>query len=97
MYDFRRLGATEVWICYGTGQTKRFIPLHDIANALGERRCRVTLKAHILSGSDITSKIESKASALKNEPERYLENFGETESLTDDILRAAEKYLVLLS
>jgi len=35
------------------------------------------LKAHILTGSDVTSKVGTKAAALKAQPERYLQDFGQ--------------------
>ena len=53
--------------------------------SLSERKPRVVLMAHVLSGCDVTSKIGTKASALMHEPEKYLEHFGETESFPDDV------------
>ena len=50
------------------------------------------LKAHILTGSDVTSKVGTKTAALKAQPERYLQDFGENTFVTD--LVQAEKYLV---
>jgi len=50
------------------------------------------VKAHILTGSDVTSKVGTKAAALKAQPERYLQDFGENTFATD--LVQAEKYLV---
>ena len=46
------------------------------------------IKAHILTGCDLTSKVGTKAAALKAFPERFLKDFGEGD-LTD-----AERYLV---
>ena len=56
----------------------------------------MVLKAHVLSGCDVTSKIGTNVSALRHEPEKYLELFGETESFPDDVFRLAEKYLIQL-
>ena len=35
------------------------------------------MKAHILTGCDVTSKSETKTAAIKASPESYLHNFGE--------------------
>ena len=93
-HDFLKLGIAETWIQYGTGQRKCFIPLHELARSLGERKSRVVLQAHVLSGCDVTSKIGTKVSVLRHEPEKYLEHFGETETVPDDVFRLAEKYRI---
>ena len=51
---------------------------------------------HVLAGRDVTSKIGTKAAALKAQPENFLMNFCEHTSLTDENLNAAEDkaYLV---
>jgi len=59
---------------------------------LGANKLRMILKAHILTGSDVTFKVGTKAAALKAQPERYLQDFGENTFATD--LFQAEKYLV---
>ena len=59
---------------------------------LGKSKCKVLLKDHILTGSDVTSKIGTKTSALKNNPDQ-LANFGEDE-LTHLSVLEAEKYLI---
>ena len=59
---------------------------------LGPRVCSVIIKAHTLTGCDITSKIGTKVAALKCKPEKYLmTTFGDI----DDNLsyRNAEQYL----
>ena len=45
---------------------------------LGESKCKVLLKARILKGSDVTSKIGPKTSALKNNPDKVI-TFGNGE------------------
>ena len=48
-----------------------------MANKLGDHLSSSNiLKTHMLSGFDVTSKIGTKYSAIKNNPERFLENFG---------------------
>ena len=68
---------SELWMTFGTGDTSRFIPLHFIASQIGQIVCSVIIKAHTLTGSDVTSKIGTKAAALKCTPENYLITFGE--------------------
>ena len=40
------------------------------------------MKAHILTGCDVTSKTEAKTAAIKASPENYLHNFGEQNNLS---------------
>ena len=51
------------------------------------------LKAYILTGCDVTSKIDTKVSAVASKPENYLDDFG-IETLQDSSLAFVEKYLV---
>ena len=53
------------------------------------------MKIHIISGCDTTSKIGTKAAALKKKPEKHLQLFEE--GVDDDLVfRDAEKYLLEL-
>lgn len=54
----------------------------------------VLLKAHILTGCDITSKIGTKNGALKANPEKYLKSFGESDLFEKEDLTNVEEYLV---
>ena len=48
-----------------------------MANKLGDHlSSSIILKTHMLTGSDVNSKIGTKSSAMKSNPERFLENFG---------------------
>ena len=87
-------GLSELWMKFGTGDTSRFIPLHLIASQIRQIVCSVKIKAHILTGCDVTSKIGTKVAALKCNPEKYLITFGE---IDDNVsYRNAEMYLVKL-
>ena len=83
----------QLWILYGTGDKKLYLPIHYLAERLGEKQCSVILKAHILTRSDYTSKIGTKAGALRCSPDKYITNFGE-ENMTSYDMNYAEKYLV---
>ena len=58
--DFLGLGLQELWIMFGVGDKTRFLPLHLLLYKIGVPKCKVIYKAHILNGSDSTSKIGSK-------------------------------------
>ena len=92
IHEFMSNGLSDLWMKFGIGDSSRFIPLHFLASQLGPRVCSVIIKAHILTGCDITSKIGTKVAALKCKPEKYLMTFGDI----DDNLsyRNVEQYLV---
>ena len=75
--DFLCLGLQELWIMFGVGDKTRFLPLHLLLCKIGVPKCKVIYKAHILTGSDSTSKINSKKSAINANPESYLQRVGE--------------------
>ena len=49
------------------------------------------VKAHVLMGDDAVSKIGTEHASLICEPQKYLSDFGESNTLTD---QAVEEYLV---
>ena len=59
---------------FGTGDTSRFIPLHLIASQIWQIVCSVIIKAHVLTGGDVTSKIGTKVAALKCNPEKVFDH-----------------------
>lgn len=60
MHKFFRQGALEVWIRYGTGESKRYISIHITSTLFEEIKPKALLKALLLTGCDITSKLGSK-------------------------------------
>ena len=52
------------------------------------------MKAHILMGCDVTSKIGTQTAAIKASPESYLHNFGEEHNPSAEAFLKAEEYLV---
>ena len=96
MYDYFRCGVSKVWMKYGTGTKKRYIPLHTIATSLGETKSKLIMKIHIVSGCDVTSKIGTESAALKKNPDEYLQLFGEKGVDNDLAFKNAEKYLLEL-
>ena len=92
MEHFTNIGLIEFWIRYGTGKKSRFLPIHELVISLGQNLSSVVLKAHILTGCDVTSKVGTKAASLKTNPEIYLKEFGELELLQPEIARRAEVF-----
>jgi len=91
---FMKSGLEELWIRIGTGEKRRFLPLHELFQKKGEIFCKAVLKAHILTGEDCMSKIGTKNASMTWEPERYLLQFAETESANEQDFLLVEEYLV---
>ena len=94
IFDFFSLGLKECWIRVGTGEKTRLIPIHNLGRKLRHRTCSAVMKAHILTGCDVTSKIGTKTAAIKVNPESYLHNFGEENNPSTKSILKAEAYLV---
>ena len=45
----------QLWITFGTGKAKHFIPIHTIARRLGAEKCEVLLGFHAITGCDSVS------------------------------------------
>ena len=60
---------------------------------MGSSIYKFVLKAHVLSGCDVTSKVGTKAAALKSTHENYLRNFGEANEVTRELFALSERYL----
>ncbi len=45
----------QLWIAFGTGKEFRYIPIHDIASALGPQMAKGLLFFHAFTGCDETS------------------------------------------
>ena len=92
--EFQKRGLKELWVEFGKGERKRYLPLHILAERLGQELCRVVVKAHILTGDDSISKIGTKHASLLCDPQNLLVSFGESSEITEDEIEKAEKYLV---
>ena len=54
---FRSLDCPELWFHTGVKDRHRFIPVHDIARALGEKMCSSLPGFHAITGCDSTSSL----------------------------------------
>ena len=52
---FHHLGVEELWITFGTGNSKRHIAVHDIHKELGKDKASALPFFHALTGCDVTS------------------------------------------
>ena len=86
----QELGLKEIWQQYGNDETRHVLPLHQ----LGAPLAKAVVNVHILTGDDCISKLGTKHAALASDPVRYLTNFGETDTLSEQNESLAEKYLV---
>ncbi|OXU22397.1 hypothetical protein TSAR_010977, partial [Trichomalopsis sarcophagae] len=93
---FKTNGLQALWFQAGSSNTIRDIPIHTLACVHGEKLCSVLPAVHHLTGSDYTSKVGTKSSALQGDPEKYLLGFGQDDSEKnfEKYLQAAEQYLV---
>ena len=62
--DCREHGLHELWVEFGSGERRRHLPLHILAQKLGHRMCKVLFKLHVLSGDDAHSRIGTKHAAF---------------------------------
>ena len=83
-----------MWIEFGIGERRRYLPLHVLAPRLEPELCKVIVKAHILTGDDAVSKIGTKHASLFCDPQNLLPAFGDSNHLTSDEIEKAKKYLV---
>ena len=84
-----------MWVEFGTGEHRRKIPLHCLHAKLGEHFRNIFLKAHVLSGNDVASKIGTKWAAITCN-QLYLNTFAENDSLTETDISVIEHHLVKL-
>ena len=68
------------------------IPIHLLHTKLGDDLCRILVKAHVLTGDDSLSKVDTKHAAVVKTPIAYLYNFGETENISEAEVSKAEAY-----
>ena len=97
LYNWNSLasfGLKEAWITAGVGDTSRYIPIHILADILGEKLCQVLPAVHVLTGCDYTSKFGTKAAALKATPELFLKDFVTLKSNIENQITQAEQYLI---
>ena len=69
---YKTMSVNKIWAKFRILERQRHVPVHQLAEILGTEKSRALLKAHILTGCDVTSKIGSKTAAFNTCPEKYL-------------------------
>ena len=77
LHVFKTTNVNKIWVKFGIRERQIHIPVYQLAEILGTERLRALLKAHILTGCDVTSKTGSKSAACKAFPEKHFNDFGE--------------------
>ena len=60
LYAFWDLDVQELWVEFGVGKTKTWLPIHYYANLLGEEVCRAVLFWYALTGCDTVSHFQGR-------------------------------------
>ena len=51
----QQLGITELWVAFGAEKNFRFLPIHELVNALGPQSCIALSFLRALTGCDTVS------------------------------------------
>ena len=60
---FLSCGAVEICLNFGIAVYDRMIPMHEVSATMGSAKSLAMIKAHIMTGGDIHSKIGIETSA----------------------------------
>ena len=85
----------ELWFVSGRGNSRKFFPIHDLANNLDLDLVEVLPAIHALTGYNTASKVGTKSRAVREGADCYhlLYAFG-TDALSDEMIPDAEKFLL---
>ena len=81
---FLKMKLKNLYIKIGTGTSTRYLPVHELANILGEKQCRKLSKAHITTSCDWLSKLGTKSNTLHKVD--LLDSFGESDVIDSDLI-----------
>ena len=87
------LGIQEIWLKFGIKNGCKNIPIHKVGQQRDGEKYSALLKAHILTGCDVTSKIGTKASGIASKPKSYFDDFA-IDRLRDSSVVCCKKYLM---
>ena len=91
---WKQRGLEELYCLIGTGENRRYLPLHKMHDALGDAMSHVEIKVQVLTGDDYLSKIGTKHAAITSDPIKYLSCFAQSEEISDAEVWQAEEFLV---
>lgn len=97
-------GLEELWIMFGHGQNLRWIPVHDMASAIGPTKASGILFYHAFTGCDVTSAFRGKGKKSTwqawdvcpqvSEVFSSLSRYSPT--ITEEDIQLLEKYVITL-
>lgn len=95
LYHFRKtFTLNELYVRLGSGNTKKTVPLHILAQQLDSVLVENLPAIHALSGCDTTSKVGPKLACLKKSLNlELIKDFGIT-PMTESMINNAEKFLL---
>lgn len=87
-----------MWVHTEVGDSTRLLPVHVIHKSMGQDLCSLLSAIHALSGSEYTSKVETRKAALYIASRSYLNHFRVSDDPEDvsKSLQLAVEYLVQL-
>ena len=99
-----KIDIQELWIAFGTGQHLRYIPVHEIAAALGPDRSEALPMFHAYTGCDTVSSFATKGKKSAWDTWRSHENVTATllslsrgpAEVTDEDIAMLERFTILL-
>ena len=100
---FQRLGLTKLWIDFGRGKDHRWIPIHEIASAMGSKSSGL-LFFHAFSGCDTVSSFHGKGKRsawqtwnVFDKISPVFTKLGATPvAVTDEDMQVLEEFVVLM-
>ena len=101
---FSSLNIEELWIEFGSGQNRRWYPIHEIVNSIGRQCCEGILFQYAFTGRDSVSSfsrcVKIKAwetwSAYPGATECFIKLSTSIENLSEEDVSILERYVVLL-
>ena len=101
---FSSLNIEELWIEFGSGQNRRWYPIHEIVNSIGRQYCEGILFRYAFTGCDSVSSFSRcgkiKAwetwSAYPDATECFIKLSTSIENLSEEDVSILERYVVLL-
>ena len=103
--NVERIGAHELWLAFGTGKDFRYLPAHEIANALGVPKASSLPAFHAFTGCDTVSGFSGKGKKSAWEVWRVFpevtEAFIELSSsgittIRDELFELLERFVIVL-
>ena len=93
MDGFEKCGIKKVWVKCRMRISQRFIPVHSLYHKLEKSVINSQVKLHVLTSSDVTTKVGTKSATINASQEMNLWKFCSFES-EEYVFRKVELYLV---